>query len=212
MGMDLTTYRLVRPLSQAESAESNTARTLFLTAEQQAFLQARFPDMTVRLQQYLDLDALRREFSVPDTHQVGDWDLTLGAHSWASFEADGCPDFLVSVPDPAKFIVTASRMLADFELEQVGYLRKPFRLNDSDSSYVEGDTLVLRTGNFAGANVQGIGDILGKEAMDDAVALLLPENIDQAQALASHCFDKALWEAHVLRWLQEPDYVTIIDW
>lgn len=210
MGMDLTTYRLVRPLTLAESAEANTSRTLFMTSEQQAILQARFPDMTVRPQQYLDLDALRRELSVPETHQVGDWDLTLGEHSWASFEAEGYPDVLVAVPDPNKFIVTAARMLAEFELEQVGYLRKPFRLNDSESSYVEGDTLVLRTGNFAGADTAGIGGILGKEAMEDAVALLLPEDIDKARALAPHCFDKVLWETHVLRWLQEPDRKSVV--
>lgn len=219
MGMDLSTYKLLKALSQDDEAvgEGRT-RNLYLTAEQVAQLRIQFPDLMSEAEQALDEDKLRalaRSQQVPDDYYIADYGQSPEAEDpkgWVSYRhpEEDSSDMLIEVPVFADCLRETGFHLVHMAVQELGYIRKPFRL-ESTPSRIEGDTLVLSVGNFTGSDTAKLTEIMGQSVMDSSYGAFLFSDIERLKALKPMCFSPQEWQTQVLD-VMGPDCVTVIDW
>lgn len=218
MGMDLTTYRLIRPVNEEyleneEDEVSDRLRVLYFDEAQAEFIRSRFPEVKLEPDEYVDMPALQEAFEVPAGCSLEEWDLT-GAQGVVKFRAENGALLDFHIDDTSRFLRKTERVAASFLLEHMGYIRKPFRKDDSKpTARAEGDTFILRSDNFDGAD-KSLKALLNQ---DDCNMTLLSQDMALCQQLQKHAFDAKLWQTEVTQWLakgQESDavYAAVLDW
>lgn len=211
MGMDLNVYRLIKPLPVlgGDPASDIRSRTIFVTAEQADALRAQFPEANFEHQQFVDMDVLYQVTGVPANWYVSEWELS-GATGWVDFEHDGQVSRR-EIADTAILLRDDPLLSCEFEVEELGYMRKPFR-HHTTPVRVEGNTVILSTDNFAGVDRDKVAALMGPHAADASIATFLAADVARLQALAEHCAEPQRWEQVVLDTMGSPDVVTVIDW
>ena len=210
MGMDLTVYRMRQPLSPDQYATAQDARKLLLTDAQVQQLRGRFEQVKPERQQLVDVEKLREACSLDESWALQAWDLE-NKPGWVEFAKCGTADVTSRhAVDPAAFVLEGSLYEQPMAVEELSYIRKPFR-KGSTPPRMEGDVLVLTADNFTGSDLDALATVLGVEAMDNSYALFFAEDRMKLEALREHCFDPELWQRKVLDVL-ECDCVVVMDW
>ena len=209
MGMDLTVYRLVRPLTNEEYATTDLpARLLLLRAAQVEHFQVRHPGATPVQDQLLDIDKVRNDHGLDDAWAPVRWDVSK-EQGWVAFERGSEPQRLVEV-DSLRYTTLDPLYTQAMEVAEVAYMRKPFR-NGSTAPRMEGDTLILPTDNFTGCDMARLAPLLGEDAMRDSYGCYFYEDLERLQQLEKHCHSPQQWRRQVLDKLTA-DCVVVIDW
>lgn len=213
MGMDLSVYRLVcpAPLERDEVNTDSKQRELLVSESQALFLEGLFPGFERKRQEFINVEYLRKRAGAPAEANLYLWDFS-GPSGWASFSMEGRPDILYEGPSEG-IIEFGSFFEANFQVEELGYIRKPFRREDKSSTFCkETGTLTLFTNNFGGADLQALRDIFGEERWDNAWALFTQPEKTAVEALGRHCFSASHWKKVVTAHLDDPRVVVCIDW
>lgn len=229
MGMDCNGYFVVRvPTTQdlawfEESGyeplpEGNKfyVQQLSLTAEEHVelnqMLGEQFPGVP---RQFVNTDKLQKDFNVPEHYHLDfdAYDLTQ-EQGWVQYSSskEGEHSMLLQVKS-ADYLYTDGLYHVLAVVQRTSYLRKPFRKDwDTPTSRVEGDTLVLSTGNFAGADVPALNALLGIDVDDRYCKTLMPSDIELARALRAHTGNPAAWDESVIEVLKDPRGIVYLDW
>lgn len=229
MGMDCNGYIVVRVPTTQDLAwyEENGyeplpggnklyVQVLCLTAEQHAALNQmlgeQFPGEP---RQFVNTDKLQEDFKVPEHYHLDfdAYDLTQEG-GWVQYSSskEGEPSMLLQVKS-ADYLYTDGLYHVLAVVQRASYLRKPFRKDwDTPTSRVEDDTLVLTTGNFAGADVPALNALLGIDANDRCCKTLMPTDIELAQQLRAHAGTPAAWDEAVTEVLKDARGIVYLDW
>lgn len=216
MGMDLSVYRVIRPLAEKDLIEGVRYRHLFLREQQLEQFKQRFGAVDAAPEEVMDVDLLRAEQGIPESWAMSEWDLSA-EEGWASFsDPEGkAADKLVTVQSRQYLCWTGRYDIGCYEVEEMGYMRKPFRHSCTPavaSVEASGASVITFTvGNFAGADLDALTAVLGKEAMEDCYAVLLYDDLPQLRQLKDLCAFPEVWEQQVLNDFG-PDCCVVIDW
>jgi hypothetical protein len=229
MGMDCNGYLAVRVPTAQDLAwfeengyeplpEGNKlhVQQLSLTAEEHAELNQMLGEQFLgEPRQFVNTDKLEADFKVPEHYHldIGAYDLTQ-EQGWVQYSSskEGERSMLLQVKS-ADYLYTDGLYHVLAVVQRKSYLRKPFRKDwDTPTSRVEGDTLVLTTGNFDGANVPALNALLGIDVNDRCCKTLMPSGLELARALRAHTGNPSAWDEAVIEVLKDPRGVVYLDW
>jgi hypothetical protein len=229
MGMDCYSFITLRkptpadmqwydehPFDDLPDGKDVAVRTLSLTNEQHAALnQTLGCELPGSLRQFINTDKLETDFNIP-AHYSFDWGIgnLETEDGWVQFSSgkDGAEPLRFDVRS-ANYLYTDGLFHVEVVARQVGYMRKPFRRNLDEGITRKADGgIVLTADNFAGADINALTTLLGKDAMDRSSKVLNPGDLALAHLLRAHVCVPDVWDRAVVRTLMDPQGLVEISW
>jgi hypothetical protein len=227
--MDCNSYIIVRkptPVDQAfyeehpfddlPEGKGLGVGTLSLTSEGHRLVSAALNcELPGKPRQFVNTDKLEADFNVPKHYHldfgVGDME---GENGWIQYRSSHDGDEPLRLDFRcADYLYTDGLIHVDVVLQDVGYMRKPFRLSMDEGVTKEADdTIVLTSDNFAGADIGALRALLGEDAMGHYCKVLLPGDMALAEALKAHTANPEAWEEAVINVLRNPLGIVILTW
>lgn len=217
MGMDLHLYE-VRLASNNETSQEVTAYPL--APDQVELYKAKFGDLIYE-EATVDIDQLLNKYGgLRSNASIVAWDLDRepGKKLFIDVSAEcGVERVIFSEEQVREFEESAWWIcLESFALycKEHTYIRKPFRRNlNVDLSEIQGNTLILRSNNFAGADGDAVLKLMGETAVKFGMFFAGKEKLNVIKQLAALSNDPEYWQKNIIDRIEnEENMYLAINW
>jgi hypothetical protein len=226
--MDCTAYQMLRAPTpedvkwhdddkwgRAKEVDFDTRELLLLPGQHAELNELIGCELAGTPRQYINVEKMEQDFNIPKDYNFGFGEGDLDSdEGWVVFHSP-----LPGKPSIRKTLKTADYLYSDglshvlVVLKRQGYLRKPFRLSEDGAIERTADgALSLTANNFGGADEAAIRALLGERAFKDSYVALTHRQLSIATELEPHTCNPLAWREVVVKALESPKGLVVIDW